>query len=193
MHCLSLLCAAFAASAPAQIQRQHGAHVHGEATLDLALDGSQLSLTLNAPGMSFAGFEHAPHDDAERKTLADTVTALKTPAGWLSLPSEADCRLDSAKVEPHGFGSALAAEQNRHGGDAHPSEHDADADARHEHSDFDADYRYVCAKPAALHAFDLHLFERFPALHTLHVNLALPDRQDSATLAPGETQVRLSP
>ena len=179
-----LMGAACGVAAAAPIQRQHGAHVHGEATLDLALDGTQLALTLSAPGISFAGFEHAPHDDGDRHTLADTIATLKTPANWLTLPLEAGCKLDSAKVSPHGFGGAYAAEH----GDA-----DGDADAHHEHSDFDADYRYVCETPAALHSLDLRLFERFPALHKLHVNLVLPDHQDSVTLAPGETRVQMLP
>jgi hypothetical protein len=176
---LSLLAAMSGNCAHAQIQRQHGAHVHGEATIDLALDGSQLTLTLEAPGMSFAGFEHAPRDGGERKTLDDTVAALKAPTGWLVLPPAAGCKLDEAKVVPHGFGGTYAAEQ---GGDAHDA-----------HSDFDAAYRFTCITPAALRAFDLRLFERFPALHKLRVNLVLPERQDSVTLAPGDTRVTLSP
>jgi hypothetical protein len=178
---IALLCSA----AHAQIQRQHGAHVHGEATLNLALDSKQLALTLEAPGMSFAGFEHAPHDTVERKTLDDTIAVLKAPARWLALPAAAGCKLDEAKVEPHGFGGLFATEK--------VDGHDDEADAHHEHSDFDANYVFTCTTPAALHALDLHLFERFPALHKLHVNLVLPDRQDSATLMPGDTHVALSP
>ena len=184
MQCIALaLLAVLASSAQALTKRQHGAHVHGEATLDLALDGTQLSLTLNAPGTSFAGFEHAPHDAGEQKTLDDAIAALKAPESWLDLPPAAGCKLDSAKVEPHGFGGTYAAEP----------EAGAEGEAHHEHSDFDADYGYTCNTPAALRALDLHLFERFPALHKLHVNLVLPDRQDSATLVPGQTHVSLSP
>ena len=176
---LLLLAAMLGNSAYAQIQRQHGAHVHGEATLNLALDASQLTLTLEAPGMSFAGFEHASRDSGERKTLDDTIAALKAPTGWLVLPPAAGCKLDEAKVVPHGFGGTYATEQ---GGDAHGT-----------HSDFDATYRFTCATPAALRALDLRLFERFPSLHKLRINLVLPERQDSVTLVPGDTRVTLSP
>ncbi|MDR9452910.1 MAG: DUF2796 domain-containing protein, partial [Wenzhouxiangella sp.] len=48
----------------AQIERQHAAHVHGEATGSLAVDGSTVSVQLALPGHNVVGFEHPPRTDA---------------------------------------------------------------------------------------------------------------------------------
>lgn len=178
----------------AQTVRQHGAHVHGEATLSVVEEGASLSITLEAPGMSIVGFEHAPGDDAQRKTLTDAITLLKSPATWLNPAANGGCALDNALVAPHGFG----AEFERPGGE-HLDDHDekeagqGDTQAHHEHADIDAQYRYTCHAPLSLHTLDVHLIERFPELHKLQVNLVLPDHQGSQVLVPGNTQVTLSP
>ncbi|HEY0229698.1 MAG TPA: DUF2796 domain-containing protein [Dokdonella sp.] len=168
--------------------RQHGPHVHGEARLNVGIDGALLLVSLDAPGMSLLGYEHPPRDDAERSAYGDTVAALNAPDGWLVLPPAAGCTLDAATVQAHGFDTA-----NTHddGSDpvAHGHEHEHGS---HEHADFDASYRYTCHAPLALHAFEVKLIERFPALHKINVELVLPDRQGSQVLMPGRTTVLLS-
>lgn len=169
---LASVCALAAADgAP---HRHHGPHVHGEATLNIAADGQLLLISLEAPGMSMLGFEHPARDDAERAAYQNTIDTLNAPATWLALPEAAGCRLDTATVEPHGFGTADAAHTDQ------------------EHADFDASYRYICHAPLSMHALDVRLFERFPALHKINVDLVLPDRQGSQVLTPGTTTVPLS-
>ncbi|HEY0180132.1 MAG TPA: DUF2796 domain-containing protein [Dokdonella sp.] len=176
------------AAAPASPHRHHGPHVHGEATLNVGLDGQLLLVSLDAPGMSLLGFEHPPRDDAERAAYRATLDALNAPGGWLLLPQAAGCALESVQVAPHGFD---AADGDGHGDDDH--DHDDDAHGGdHEHADFDATYRYACHAPLALHALDVTLFERFPPLHKVNVDLVLPDRQGSQVLTPGTTMVPLS-
>jgi len=49
--------AAIAGASYAQ-QRQAGAHEHGRGTLNIALEGTRLSMELEAPGADIVGFEH---------------------------------------------------------------------------------------------------------------------------------------
>ena len=44
----------------------------------------------------------------------------------------------------------------------------------HEHADFDATYRYTWHVPLALHDLHVHLFDAFPDLHKINVELVLP-------------------
>lgn len=175
---------AFAASVLAPIlalaataHRQHGPHVHGEATLDIGMDGQLLLVSLDAPGISLLGYEHPPRDADERNAYANTLALLKAPAAWLVLPDAAGCALDSANVEAHGFGDDTTA---------------VAAHGAHEHADFDASYRYTCHAPLALHALDVKLFTLFPPLHRINVDLVVADRQGSQVLTPGTTTVPLS-
>jgi hypothetical protein len=163
--------------------RHHGPHVHGEAHLNIGIDGQLLLVTLEAPGMSLLGYEHPPHDDPERAAYRKTVDALNAPASWLAGTDSAACELQSAEVAPHGFGADA---------NDHSKNHDDDEHGDHDHADFDASYRYRCHAPLALHVLDVRLFALFPALHKINVDLVLPDRQGSQVLTPQSTSIALS-
>jgi hypothetical protein len=168
-----------AAAAAAEPHRHHGAHVHGEATLRVSMDGSLLIVALGAPGMSLLGFEHVPRSEAERARYRTVLTALKSPSQWLSLPQDAACATESSDVQGHGFDAQDA------------SAHRSDERAAHEHADFDATYRYTCRVPLALRDFDVRLFDVSPDLRRIRVELVLPSRQGSQVLVPDSSRVRL--
>ncbi|TGS23675.1 DUF2796 domain-containing protein, partial [Mesorhizobium sp. M2D.F.Ca.ET.185.01.1.1] len=86
---LSLLLAASAAQA--HDVRQLGAHVHGQATVDLALDQQSLDVSLQAPGIGILDFERPPANAAEQAALA-RATALLQGGSWVTLPTAAGCR-----------------------------------------------------------------------------------------------------
>jgi len=186
---LVLLLTAAAATA-AEPHRHHGAHVHGEATLRVSMDGALLIVVLEAPGMSLLGFEHAPHSEAERTRYQDVLAALKAPSHWLSLPPGAACAQESGDVQPHGFDAQDASAQS--GGEHAAQGHAPQEPATHEHADFDATYRYTCRVPLALRDFDVRLFDLSPDLHTIRVELVLPTRQGSQVLTPESSRVRLN-
>lgn len=167
------------AGATEAVHRHYGPHVHGEATLNIGMDGALLLASLEAPGMSLLGFEHPPRDDADRATYEKALATLKA-AKWLALPEGAACVVDSIDVQPHGFDAK---------GDAGTGEKRV---AAHEHADFDATYRYTCHVPLALHDLDVRLFDAFPELHKINVELVLPNREGSQVLTPGSTRVQLS-
>jgi hypothetical protein len=174
---------------PADTHRQHGAHVHGEATLNIGVDGQLLLISLEAPGMSVLGFEHPPRDDAERSLFRHALEVLGMPEQWLTVPAAAACVLESSKVEPHGFESPSEGGQaTQHEGPATPRAEEA----HHEHADVDVTYRYACHVPLAVRTLDVRLFEVFPDLHKINVELVLPDRQGSQVLLPGTTTIPLS-
>ena len=52
----------------------HGAHVHGQAKLDMAVDQNQLLVMVQAPAESFLGFEYQPKTDAEKKKVQQVPT-----------------------------------------------------------------------------------------------------------------------
>ncbi len=78
---------------------EHGAHVHGAAKLQLAIDGSAVSLMLESPMESLVGFEHAPGSEAEKTALAKLVGALNKPDALFVFSPAAGCTSTSVKLE----------------------------------------------------------------------------------------------
>ncbi|NDY91753.1 ZrgA family zinc uptake protein [Ideonella livida] len=155
------------AAPSAQAQHGHAAHVHGQARLELGWDvgpaGGQLSLALEAPLESLLGFEHAPRTAAQRQAAQALLGRLRTAQGLWTLPAEADCRLAQAQVQAPVLEAAPA-----------PGAATPDADG---HAELQAQWRYDCARPAALTGLQLHLQGQFAPLRRLEVQAAVPGGQ----------------
>jgi len=53
-----------------------GAHVHGIASLNLALEGSKFEIELDSPAINLVGFEHQASSDADKAKLTAARAAL---------------------------------------------------------------------------------------------------------------------
>ena len=76
----------------------HQTHVHGEATLNLVLDGNQLLLELASPAANLLGFEHAPQNQAQKQQLKKTHSLLSDVDSLVAL-TNASCQLISADID----------------------------------------------------------------------------------------------
>lgn len=140
-----------------------GAHEHGVASLNVALDGNTLELELDSPAMNLVGFEHAASSDADKTTVARVREQLADPRTLFTLNDAAGCSVTQQTLESPLFGQAPAAHEHEH---------------EHEHSDIHAHYALTCTTPGALTQLDLApLFQHFPATRTLHVQLIGPNGQ----------------
>ncbi len=179
---LSLLLASTACPGFADEMEQHGAHVHGEARLDLVLDGNTLAADLESPADSLVGFEHPPRNIDEEQRLADTRNTLKQGAAMLGLPADAGCRQTGFEVtSPLLAGPAVDAKS--------PPETEA------HHADFDVLWRFECTRPEALTTLTPGLFAAFPGLSTLHLQAIGPGSlidggQRGATLSRSQPTLR---
>ena len=79
--------------------RSHGAHAHGLARLDLAVEGGVVLIGLESPAANIVGFEHAPANAGERAALDAALATLKDGGRLFRLPADAGCRLVEAVVE----------------------------------------------------------------------------------------------
>ena len=154
------------------------AHVHGEAGLDVALEGKQLELQLHSPAMNLAGFERAPANAREQARLNAVRDFLTQPEKVFALPAEAGCALEREAVSSELFGVAA-------GDEDHLALHDETSEAvpADDHHDIHAYYQFTCAKPQALRSIDLrNLFRQYPGVHELDVQLIGPRGQKGLTL-----------
>lgn len=156
-----------------------GAHEHGVAKLNAALDGNTLELELDSPAMNLVGFEHAANSDADKAKVAAVRQQLEQPLTLFALAAAAGCKEDAQALESPLFGDAAKADDD---GDEH--EHG------HQHSDIGAHYQLNCAAPEKLTQIDLApLFKAFPATQKINVQLIGPNGQKGVEASPGNAVV----
>ena len=166
-------------------KRQHGAHVHGIAALNLALEGDEVHVELDSPAANIVGFEHAPSSAADHAALDKAVAMLKDGDQLFRFDSAAGCRLEEAMIT-----SALLEEDHdehgheEHGHEAHGDEHGHAANEGDTHSDINAVYHFECNKPGKLTQLKVELFDAFPGMEELEVQYIIESKQGAAELTP---------
>ena len=170
--------------------RQHGAHVHGSGQMNVALSDTQLMLALSIPAHDLIGFEHEPKTPEDHEKLDKAVARLQDAAALFTPNAEADCTLTSAEVKSKLLDQESHGEE--HDGEEHHDEdeheHDGHAEDHHEeqeaHSEFDLEYEFSCQKPDQLKQLTLNLFQVFPGIEILSVQLIGPAGQRGSKLTP---------
>jgi len=185
-------CAVLLTAAPAFA---HGAHEHGVARLNVAVDGSTVDIDLESPLANPLSFEHAPSTPEQRQAVQDMAVNLHRAENIFVFPAAAQCRLKSVTLEsealPADLLQAVASPQPQTSAakGAQPAAATGDGHGQHdgheqgaEHADLDASFAFECAHPEALHGMDVRLFAQWPALHELRVQLVTPAGQHAAEL-----------
>ncbi|MBO0765448.1 MAG: DUF2796 domain-containing protein [Hyphomicrobiaceae bacterium] len=196
------LAAAVTGVGQAEEHRQLGAHVHGRGTLNIALEGSRLSMELEAPGADIVGFEHAPSTPEQKSTLEKAEKKLKAPQTVLQLPAAAGCSVTDAKVTIEGEHGGNDADDHDHGAEDHDHEHEAadhdhDHDAAdqdhagHQHSAFHAEYAFDCKSPASLTTIVFDYFKNFAGAQKLDVTVVTPKGQNSFEVSRDKPRIDL--
>lgn len=164
--------------------RDHGAHSHGLAQLNIALEGNALAIELDSPAANIVGFEHRPRTAEEHETLDAAMALLRKPELLFVTDTAAGCR--PGHVEIH---SGLEKTEKEGGHESHKENHE-EAHAQHEHqekhgeehSDIGAYYELSCAYADKLKRIDVRLFKHFPATNSLSVQFISEDGQRAVRL-----------
>ena len=163
-----------------QEHRQHDAHVHGSATLNLALEEEKVHIEFDSPAANIIGFEHVPSSEADHAALNQAVATLKNGDPLFHFNDEAGCRMEEAMVT-----SALLEDEH--------SDHEAHGHKEHEaetHSDIEAAYHFKCTQPGKLTQLTVELFEAFPAMEEINVQYVIESKQDSKELTAKEHVIK---
>ncbi|HEY6043783.1 MAG TPA: DUF2796 domain-containing protein [Nitrosospira sp.] len=76
-----------------------GPHVHGVATLEIAIDDAAVQINLNSPLDSLLGFERTPRNQKERQAARVMASKLHQADSLFIFTPAAECRLESARLE----------------------------------------------------------------------------------------------
>ena len=192
--------------------RELGSHEHGVSTLDIAVEGTNIAMTLSAPGADIVRFEYAPETDADKTAVESAIAALSDPLTLFAPPASAECSIVSAKAEliledghddhEHGHDDhddhGAKEEEHDHADDhdhAHDDAHDHDEDHAEKadagHSEFEAQYMLNCEAPEELSQLQFAYFDSFPNAEEIRVQIvsasgaqafAVTDQAPSLTL-----------
>ncbi|HIF5858397.1 zinc uptake protein ZrgA [Vibrio parahaemolyticus] len=190
--------------ATAEEYRQHSAHVHGHVEFNIAQDGSDLLLEITAPGADVVGFEHAPENAEQEKTLQHAVATLEDSNALFAINPQAQCEIEEVHVEHTLGGQHEEHEHHDHEGHDHDEhahhdhdKHDHDSHEGHDHSEhsdhgeFTVQYRFHCAQVGELSHIKTDWFNQFPSTESVNVNLFTDTTQSATSLTKSNTQIAI--
>ncbi|WMN63381.1 zinc uptake protein ZrgA [Vibrio parahaemolyticus] len=188
----------------AEEYRQHSAHVHGHVEFNIAQDGSDLLLEITAPGADVVGFEHAPENAEQEKTLQHAVATLEDSNALFAINPQAQCETEEVHVEHTLGGQHEEHEHHDHEGHDHDEhahhdhdKHDHDGHEGHDHSEhsdhgeFTVQYRFHCAQVGELSRIQTDWFNQFPSTESVNVNLFTDTTQSATSLTKSNTQIAI--
>ncbi|EHR5763222.1 zinc-binding protein [Vibrio parahaemolyticus] len=185
--------------ATAEEYRQHSAHVHGHVEFNIAQDGSDLLLEITAPGADVVGFEHAPENAEQEKTLQHAIATLEDSNALFAINPQAQCEIEEVHVEHSLGGQHEEHEHHDHEGHDHDehAHHDHDGHEGHDHSEhsdhgeFTVQYRFHCAQVGELSHIQTDWFNQFPSTESVNVNLFTDTTQSATSLTKSNTQIAI--
>ncbi len=193
--------------ATAEEYRQHSAHVHGHVEFNIAQDDSDLLLEITAPGADVVGFEHAPENAEQEKTLQHAVATLEDSNALFAINPQAQCEIEEVHVEHTLGGQHEEHEHHDHEGHDHDEhahhdhdKHDHDGHEGHEghdhsehsdHGEFTVQYRFHCAQVGELSRIQTDWFNQFPSTESVNVNLFTDTTQSATSLTKSNTQIAI--
>jgi len=175
-----------------------GAHEHGHAALQLAIENNRMELIFTSPAYNLAGFEYQARTDQEKQQLANIRQWLETTP--LINTESATCTLKSATV-------SLGGETGSHDDHDHHDEHEAHAEHGHGHEeehheehhgektthrDYEVTQQLSCDSLARNALLTSPLPARFPQLEELEIEWVGAGGQGSSRVTPANRTFRVS-
>ena len=172
--------------------RQLGAHEHGHGTFNMAIEGKQVMIELEAPGADLVGFEHQAKTDADKAAIEEVRAVLEKPLNLFIFPKSAACSVDHTTA-------SIIGESERHGehqgaemqAGSEPESHANEEPEQARHNEFHAQYRLTCDEPAAIKVLTFGYFDAFPGADELEVNVISETGQTSYEVERSKRQISL--
>lgn len=157
--------------------KQHSAHVHGIAHLNLAMENNELYIEFISPAADIVGFEHTPETEEEKSAMQKAAGKLRVGKRMFEFSPNAGVRFEKAVVKT-GLQHECEDESHDHGEDDHG-----------EHSDVAVEYRFHCETPGKLKYIDVKLFKYFQTLEKIKVQMLTQTKQTSVELTSKNTKL----
>lgn len=183
------------AAAPALAQqkpapRTQHAHVHGKLELDIAIEGTAVTIEMEAPLDSLLGFERAPRTDAERAAVANMAQRLRAADQLFVIDPAAGCKLGPVQLDSPVLSGDKPA-------DARPAAGTRAGDAKAaakpaqdgDHADLDASFAFNCVDASRARYIEVQLFDAFKNLRQIESEIVAPQGQFKRVLRRPATRL----
>lgn len=159
----------------ATAERRHGeVHVHGIASINIAVEGTKAVVEFRAPAENIIGFEHEAKSESDRKKRDAALMRLRERGDRMFVfDSRLGCRSAEMKATIGG--------ETPVGAEAQSGKREQTKDKTSgEHREVHASFSVLCDKPLAGSRVQFRVYEQFPEIHEAKVQV-ISDAQQSAT------------
>ena len=144
-----------------------GAHVHGEAMMQLGIEGYRAELILDTPAVNIIGFERPPRSEEEEAALESAVVHFRNEP-LLEPGQEAErCQVENAQVQ-----SALLHENGEAPDDGHAG--------------FSVTQQLTCTASLAEGEIRAVVLDTYPDIERLRLEWVSDDGQGASELTPAQ-------
>lgn len=171
-----------AAQAQADEKHHHqSAHTHGNAHLQVAVEGDSADLIFRSPAANLLGFEHEPRTDEQRQAVQEANT-------WFSETPLVKIGGNNCEVAAHAVQHLEEADEEHE----HHHHDDGKQEEAASHSDYEVTQQVKC-DGSLEKGLKTPLLEQFPGIEHLAVDWVSSTGQGQTTLEAGESEVELTP
>ena len=177
----------------AEETRHHEAHEHGVASLNVAVEGNSIYMEFFSPAANIVGFEHHPRTREQKDAVKEAVKKLQEGDALFILSNGSTSRLVKSRVDTDIDKDAdhHSESEHGHGKEEHHDKEHGETDEHERHSEFEAQYHFVCKKPNKLLQIDVKLFEVFPGIEHIEVQLITETKQTAVELTAKKNKISL--
>jgi len=201
ISCLFIITLLVVGLVQAQEKRHHGAHVHGIARLNIAVEASNIYIEFSSPAANIVGFEHHPRTHDQKNAVKDAVNTLQKGDALFILSAKSQSQLVKSSVETDISEDADHHSEPEHDHDhtekehhreaEHHAEENGKAEVHESHSEFLAEYHFTCKKPDELTQIDVRLFNIFTGIEQIEVQLLNETKQTAMDLTAKKNKISL--
>ncbi len=170
--------------------KQHAAHEHGTAQLNLVQEQQTLMLELTLSNMDVLGFEHAPSNQEQAQAIEKAGSVLADVEHLLTFNPAAVCTVTSAQAQRKALEHHEDDHEDGHE-DEHEHEHDEGMHKESTHSEFQAQYAFNCQQPEQLKTITVQFFDVFPSLEKIQVQMVTDKGQGADQLTAQHSHIEL--
>lgn len=174
----SILICVFGLMPTLALAHEPGAHVHGVASLQVAVEDKTLTMNFSSPLDNLIGFEHKAHNQAEVDKVQSMINQFYKKTSLFIPTKTAECQIKTINLE------SLVIKKNPEDVAKKP-EHEEEAG----HADLDGEFIFTCNRPENIRDLQVNLFKTFPNLHQLNVEVVNAKGQTAAKLTPENNQI----
>ena len=173
------------------------AHEHGSASLNIAIDSSTIAMRFESPAVNIVGFEYTTEDAQQQLLIKQAKNNLSNFDAIFQLAGAVSCQTVQSSAnwvtkpkEGHEEEHEENEENEEH--EEHEEHEDHDKAPSAEHAEFIAEYHLECTQLNNLTTINVNLFEFFPAISDLDVQVIYSGGQIKQELNVINTLIKLA-